>query len=184
MIYRGPAVEIPDSPLVPFVLHRSHDLSTKPALIDGLTGRELTYGALADGVKRVASALRRRGFKKGDVFAIFSPNLIEYPIAFFAVASLGGAVTTVNSLYTARELGDQLKNSGARFLLTVPAFMDRAKEAVKDLAIEEVFVFGTADGATPFGELLEQPAEDFTVEINPAEDMVALPYSSGTTGVA
>src|SRR5438046_9269365 len=184
MIYSGPAVDIPESPLVPFVLHRAGDLSTKPALIDGLTGRELTYGALADGVKRVASALRRRGFKKGDVFAIFSPNLIEYPIAFFAVASLGGAVTPIASLYTARERGDQLRNSGARFLLTVPAFMDRAREAVKDSAIEEMFVFGAADGATPFSELLAQPIDDFTVEIDPAEDLVALPYSSGTTGVA
>ena len=184
MIYSGPAVDIPESPLVPFVLHRAGDLSTKPALIDGLTGRELTYGALADGAKRVASGLRRRGFKKGDVFAIFSPNLIEYPIAFFAVASLGGAVTTVNSLYTARELGDQLRNSGARFLLTVPAFMDRAREAVKDSAVEEIFVFGAADGATPFSELLAQPIDDFTVDINAAEDLVALPYSSGTTGVA
>src|ERR1700694_3764296 len=184
MIHRGHAVEIPDTPLVPFVLHRASELGDKPALIDGLTGRQLTYGALDDGVRRVAPALRRRGFKKRDVFAIFSPNLIEYPIAFFAVASLGGAVTTVNSLYTARELGDQLRNSGARFLLTVPAFMDRAKEAVKDSAVEEIFVFGTADGATPFSEPLAQPPGDFTVEINPAEDLVALPYSSGTTGVA
>src|SRR6202023_1854297 len=144
MIYRGPAVEIPDSPLVPFILHRAHALSSKPALIDGLTGRELTYGALKDGVKRVASALRPRGCMKGEVFAIFSATLIEYPIAFFGVASLGGAVTTVNSLYTARELGDQLKNSGARFLLTVPAFMDRARDAAKDSAIEEIFVFGAA----------------------------------------
>ncbi len=184
MIHRGPAIEIPEIPLVPFVLHRASELGDKPALIDGLSGRELSYGALADGVKRVASALRRRGFRKGDVFAIFSPNLIEYPIAFFAVASLGGVITTINSLYTPRELADQLENSGARFLLTVPAFMDRAQAAVKDLAIEEVFVFGNADGATPFGELLAQPAEDFTVEINPAEDLVALPYSSGTTGLA
>ena len=97
MIYKGPAVEIPDSPLVPFVVHRAGELHTKPALVDGLTGRELTYGALADGVKRVASALRRRGFRKGDVFAIFSPNLIEYPIAFLAVASLGGACSRARS---------------------------------------------------------------------------------------
>ena len=50
MIYTGPAVEIPDSPPVSFVLHRARELSTKPALIDGLTGQELTYGALADAV--------------------------------------------------------------------------------------------------------------------------------------
>jgi acyl-CoA synthetase (AMP-forming)/AMP-acid ligase II len=157
MIHRGPAVEIPDIPLVPFVLHRASELADKPALIDGLSGRQLTYGALADGVKRVASALRHRGFRKGDVFAIFSPNLIEYPIAFFAVASLGGVVTTINSLYTPRELADQLKNSDARFLLTVPSFMDRAGEAVKDTAIEEIFVFGNAPGATPFSELSLHP---------------------------
>src|SRR5437660_12367066 len=101
MIYRGPAVDIPESPLVPFVLHRAGDLSTRPALIDGLTGRELTYGGLADGTKRVASGLRRRGFKKGDVFAIFSPHLIEYPIAFLAAASLGEAGPTVDSHHTA-----------------------------------------------------------------------------------
>ena len=165
MIHKGPAVEIPDIPLVPFVLHRAPGLGEKPALIDGITGRTLTYGALADGVKRVASALQRRGFKKGDVFAIFSPNVIEYPIAFFAVASLGGIVTTVNSLYTPRELGDQLKNSGARFMLTVPAFMDRATEAVKGTAVEAIFVFGNAEHATPFSELLLEPAETVTVDI-------------------
>jgi len=184
MIYKGPAVEIPDIALVPFVLQRASELGDQPALIDGPSARQLTYAELADGVKRSASALRRRGFQKGDVFAIFSPNLIEYPIAFLAVASLGGVVTTVNGLYTPHELADQLRNSGARFLLTVPAFMDRANEALKDAAIEEIFVFGEADGATSFSELLAKPAEDFSVEINPAEDLVALPYSSGTTGIA
>ena len=184
MIYKGPAVEIPDTSLVPFVLQRASDLGDQPALIDGPSARQLTYAELADGVKRAASALRRRGFQKGDVFAIFSPNLIEYPIAFLAVASLGGVVTTVNGLYTPHELADQLRNSGARFLLTVPAFMDRANEALKDAAIEEIFVFGEADGATSFSDLLAKPDEDFSVEINPAEDLVALPYSSGTTGIA
>ena len=184
MIHKSPALEIPDVPLARFVLRRAPDWADKPALIDGVSGRQLTYGALADGVNRVASALRRRGFKKAEVFAIFSPNLPEYPIAFHAVASLGGIITTLNSLYTPRELSDQLRDSGARFLLTVPAFMDRAAEAIKGLPIDEVFVFGEAAGATPFAELMSQPAESFTVEIDPAEDVVALPYSSGTTGLA
>ena len=153
-------------------------------MIDGVSGRQLTYRQLADSVGRVATALRRHGVKQGDVFAIFSPNLPEYPIAFHAVASLGAINTTLNSLYTPRELADQLKDSGARFLLTVPAFMDRATEAIKGLPIEEVFVFGEAQGATPFADLMSQPAEAFTVDIDPANDLVALPYSSGTTGVA
>jgi len=166
------------------VLEGASKLGDKPALIDGVSGRQLTYRQIVDGIGRVASALRRRGLKKGDVFAIFSPNVLEYPIAFHAVASLGGIVTTVNSLYTPRELRDQLRDSGARFVLTVPTFMDRASEAIKDLAIDEVFVFGEADGATPFAELMAESAEPFTVEIDPKEDLVTLPYSSGTTGVA
>ena len=184
MIYKGPALEIPDVPLARFVLQRATAIGDRPALIDGVSGRQLTYEALADGVNRVASALRRRGLKKGDVFAIFSPNLPEYPIAFHAVASLGGIITTLNSLYTPRELSDQLRDSHARYLLTVPAFMDRAAEAIKGLPIDEVFVFGEAPGATPFAELISQAAEPLTLEIDPAEDVVALPYSSGTTGLA
>jgi len=184
VIYKGPALEIPDVPLARFVLQRATAIGDRPALIDGVSGRQLTYEALADGVNRVASALRRRGLKKGDVFAIFSPNLPEYPIAFHAVASLGGIITTLNSLYTPRELSDQLRDSHARYLLTVPAFMDRAAEAIKGLPIDEVFVFGEAPGATPFAELISQAAEPVTLEIDPAEDVVALPYSSGTTGLA
>src|SRR6266513_520573 len=184
VIHKGPALEIPDVPLARFVLQRATAIGDRPALIDGVSGRQLTYGALADGVNRVACALRRRGFKKRDVFAIFSPNLPEYPIAFHAVASLGGIVTTLNSLYTPRELSDQLRDCHARYLLTVPAFMDRAAEAISGLPIDEVFIFGEAPGATPFSELISQAAEPLTVEIDPAEDVVALPYSSGTTGLA
>jgi acyl-CoA synthetase (AMP-forming)/AMP-acid ligase II len=166
------------------VLEGAEQQGDKPALIDGSSGRQLSYGQLTDGVRRVASALRRRGLNKGDVFAIFSPNVLEYPIAFHAVASLGGVLTTANSLYTPRELREQLRDSGARFLLTVPAFMDRASEAIKGLVIDEVFVFGEAQGTTPFAALMAEPAEPFSVDIDPSEDLVALPYSSGTTGIA
>lgn len=184
MIYKGPALDVPNVPLTTFVLEKASERGDKPALIDGLTGRQLSYTALTDGVKRVATALRRRGMKKGDVFAMFSPNILEYPIAFHAAASVGGVVTTINSLYTPREVSDQLRDSGARFLLTVPAFMDRVREAVKVFQVDEIFVFGEAEGATPFAELLAQGPEPFAVDINPKDDVVALPYSSGTTGVA
>src|SRR5207249_11607961 len=62
--------------------------------------------------------------------------------------------------------------------------MDLACETSKTSSYEEMLFYCTADGATPFIDLLAHPIEAFTVEINPAEDLVALPYSSGTTGVA
>jgi acyl-CoA synthetase (AMP-forming)/AMP-acid ligase II len=99
------------------------------------------------------------------------------------VAALGGINTTVNPLYTAGELANQLKDCHARLLITVPAFLDKAKEAAAATGVEEIFVFGTAEGARPFSELLDAPPTPPRVDIDPREDIVALPYSSGTTGL-
>src|SRR5918996_6416559 len=150
MILKGPYpdVTIPKTALTPFVLHRVADLANKPALIEGPTGRTLTYQQLADSISIVAHNLARRGFKKGEVFGILSPNCPEYAIAFHAVATLGGIVTPINPLYTKHEITHQLKDAGARFLITIPMFMQKASEAADDAGIEELFVFGEAEGAT------------------------------------
>ncbi len=179
----SPAVTVPEISITEYVLRHADRLGDKPALIDGPSGRTLTYRQLAEGIRRVATGLARRGFRKGDVFAIYSPNLPEYALIFNAVASLGGINTTANPLYTADELANQLKDSGARFLITVPPFLDKAKEAAAKTGIEEVFVFGTAEGARPFAELLAAPPSPPVVAINPRDDVVVLPYSSGTTGL-
>jgi acyl-CoA synthetase (AMP-forming)/AMP-acid ligase II len=178
-----PDVTIPDLPLHEFVLAGAMDRAEVPALIDGPSGRTLTFGQLAGGVRRVAAGLAARGFAKGDVFAIFSPNLPEYALAFYGVSAAGGVNTTVSPLYTADELARQLADAGARFLLTVPPFLDKALDAAGRSGVEEVFVLGEAEGATPFAELLTAGDTPPRVEIDPATDLVALPYSSGTTGL-
>jgi acyl-CoA synthetase (AMP-forming)/AMP-acid ligase II len=178
-----PDVAIPDVSITEFVLRHAERLRDRPALVDGPSGRTLTYGQLAESIRRVATGLARRGFRKGDVFAIYAPNLPEYAVIFNAVASLGGINTTVNPLYTAGELATQLKDSRARFLITVPAFLDKAREAAGMTGVEEIFVFGEADGARSFAVLLEAPPQPPSVRIDPRADVVALPYSSGTTGL-
>lgn len=185
MIFRGPfpEVTIPDTPLTPFVMHRAKELADKPALIEAPTGRIITYSELANSISSVAANLSKRGFKKGDTVGILSPNVPEYAMAFHGVASLGGVNTTLNPLYTENEIAEQLKDAGARFLVTAPEFMDKARAAADAARIEELFVFGEAGGATPFAELLSGNGEAPAVEINPSEDLVALPYSSGTTGL-
>ena len=185
MIFRGPfpEVTIPVVPLTSFVLQKAQERGSKPALIEGPTGRIITYSELPRLIHRVAASLAMRGFKKGNVFGILSPNVPEYAIIFHAVALLGGISTLVNPLYTEHEVAHQLKDAGARFLVTVPQSMEKAGEAARSANIEEVFVFGEAEGATPFASLLESDAQVPEVDINPREDLVALPYSSGTTGL-
>ena len=187
MIVRSPYpdVTIPEIPLTPFVLQRAAALGNKPALIEGPSGRVITYAQLADAIRHVAASLARRGFKKGDVFAILSPNIPEFAIAFYAVASLGGIVTPINPLYVDHEIAHQLRDAGARFLVTVPEFLEKANEAAGEANIEELFVFGeSAKSATSFDSLLEGDPGFAEVAIDPREDLVVLPYSSGTTGLS
>jgi acyl-CoA synthetase (AMP-forming)/AMP-acid ligase II len=184
-IYRGPwpDIDIPDMPLGTFVLQRAHEHPDKAALIDGPSGRTLTYRQLADGSRRAAVGLSRRGFGKGDVFAICSPNLPEFAVAFHGVAALGGIVTPINPLATATELAHQLNDSGAAYLVTTPPFTEKALEAAGKSKVREVFVFGEAAGATAFADLLADDGPLPEVRIDAREDLVALPYSSGTTGL-
>ena len=151
----SPDVRVPDASITEYVLRHADRLGDKPALIDGPTGRAITYRQLSDSVRRAAAGLTRLGFRKGDVFAIYSPNLPEYAVIFLAVASVGGINTTANPLYTADELAKQLTDSRARFLVTVPPFLDKAREAAQKSGVEDVFVFGSAEGARPFAELLQ-----------------------------
>src|SRR5258706_5096716 len=131
MIFRGPYpdVTIPSVALTPFVLQHAQGLGDKPALIEGPTGRVITYSGLAQSVRRVAASLAARGFKKGEVLGILSSNIPEYAIMFHGVVLLGGVVTPINPLYTEHEIGHQLKDAGARFLIAGEQFVNKAREA-------------------------------------------------------
>src|SRR3954470_22130752 len=190
MIHRSPLpdVEIPDQALPTYVLYRARELGDKPALIDGPTGRVLTYAALEQGVRALAGGLVGRGFAKGDVLALMAPNLPEYAIVFHGVARAGGVITTINPTYTEREVHHQLLDSAATILVTIPLFLETALTAAAGTQVTGVYVLGAQpgqelpEGARAFLELLGEPLAE-QVPVSP-DDVVALPYSSGTTGVS
>ncbi|MGZ4148152.1 MAG: AMP-binding protein [Actinomycetota bacterium] len=187
MIFRSPLpdVEIPPTPLPAFVLEHATAFGDKPALIDGPSGRTITYTQLAAMTRALAAGLASRGFGPGDVVAIFSPNLPEYAVAFHGVVAAGGANTTINSLASAEDVERQLLATRARFLLTIPAFLDRAVPAAANAGVQEVLVFGDAvEGASAFSSLFAPDAEPPSVDVETAEAVAAMPMSSGTTGFA
>jgi acyl-CoA synthetase (AMP-forming)/AMP-acid ligase II len=177
-----PAVTIPETSLTDFVLQRAHEFGDKPAIIEGLTGRTITYAQLVPTIRRLAVGFASHGLRKGDVLAIYSPNSPEYALAFHAVALLGGNTTMVAPLFTDDEIKTQLRDSGAKFLLTIPELLDKARRAAESANIAKIFVIGEGEGAIPFASLLDNDGAITPAEINSREDLVALPYSSGTTG--
>jgi acyl-CoA synthetase (AMP-forming)/AMP-acid ligase II len=178
-----PDVEIPDVPLTRFVYADAASRGDRTAIVCGSTGRSYSYAMLDHLVGRCAAGLVERGLQPHEVVGLFAPNLPEYPIAFHGVTQAGATNTTVNSLYTPHEAAFQLRNARARFLITIPEFLDRALPAADEAGVEEVYVFGEAEGATPFASLLANGHPVPEPPIDCAHDLACLPYSSGTTGL-
>ena len=186
-IYRSqyPDTSIPDSPLTPVILRLAAELGDTPAIIDGPSGQVMTYHQLADDIQAVAGGLAQRGLSKGDVLTIYAPNVPEYAVAFHAVISIGGIVSTANPLLTAGELSTQLLDGNAKFLLTVPGLLEPAREAARGAGIpdDHIYTIGEAEGVTSLADLASSGTKPPSVEIDPQEDLAVLPYSSGTTGL-
>ncbi|HZP85253.1 MAG TPA: AMP-binding protein [Burkholderiales bacterium] len=183
-MYRSehPDVQIPDACVYEFVVERFGSYADRAALIDAASGRALTYAQLIDATERVAAALARRGFSRGDVFAVCSPNVPEYAIVLLAVNRLGGVATTMSPLYTAHEIARQLRETRAKCLFTVSGLAARCLEAAQGTQVEEIFALGDAPGTTAF-EVLMEASRISTLPVARAADLAALPYSSGTSGV-
>lgn len=185
MIIRSPYpdLDIPDVPLAEYVFEHVERHAGRPALIDGATGEVTTHRALRARVDAVTAGLAARGIGHGDVVGIYSPNLPDYAVMFLAVAQAGAVNTTANGLYGVEELAFQLRDAGARMLVTHPALADRALPAAAAAGIDAVVAFGELDGAEPFASLLDDGGPVPAPAIDPAADTVSLPYSSGTTGL-
>ncbi|MDL5155277.1 AMP-binding protein [Actinomycetospora termitidis] len=185
-------IDIPDVGLPEFLFSDLGEHTDRVALIDGPSGRTMTFGELATAVDRFAAALGERGLGRGDVIALFAPNTPYYPVVFHGALAAGVAVSTVNALYTPDELAFQLRDSGAKMLVTVSPFLDRARAALREegIGVTEVVLLDAArdDASTPLPEnaladLLTTTAEKPSVQLT-GDDVAALPYSSGTTGRA
>ena len=185
MVFRSPfpAVDIPRLPLHQFVLGKAATLGDAPALVEGATGRVLTYAQLVEQTRQFAAGLSRAGIRQRDVVAIWSPNSPEYAVVFHAISRLGAILTTVNPSYTVEELAYQLTDAGARLLITTSALVDKARAAIAATGkpIDIITVDEVAGLPSLASTLVD--ADPPAVTIDPDRDIVVLPYSSGTTGL-
>ncbi len=172
-----PDVEIPNVALTEYVFGPADAWPDRVAMIDGASGREFTFAEMRDQIARLAGGLAARGFGPGSTLALMAPNMPEYALVFHAAGVAGGTVTTINPVYGADEVRFQLNDAGAEFVITVPDFVETATAALVDSPADEVIAIGTEAFDALFGDPIEQ------VPVDPAEQVIVLPYSSGTTGL-
>jgi acyl-CoA synthetase (AMP-forming)/AMP-acid ligase II len=165
-------------PLTDLLAPSAQKYADKPALIN-YDGTTYTFTQSWEACRRLGRFLQDNGIQKGDRVAIFSANCPEYFVAFYGTLFAGGTVTTLNPLYKEREILHQLEDSGASAVFAMGPLIPMVQQVREHLpnvknvwAVEDIFKLAS-----------EAPNDPKPVGINPREDLVALPYSSGTTGL-
>lgn len=171
--------------------------------------KEITYKEMDSTINRYASLLIDLGVKKGDVVAAMLPNCFQHWVAFFGANRIGAVHTPINVMYKDREIAYQIKDSGAKNVITFDVFYQLYFVKLKEeLGIENVIVTNLKDFASPdtnaealgilklfwdaqkakikgtvdlFDSIERYKPTDVEVACNPKEDMALLLYTSGTT---
>jgi acyl-CoA synthetase (AMP-forming)/AMP-acid ligase II len=151
----------------------------------------LTYREVVSMVNCIANGLLQLGLKKGDHICLFTLNRPEYTITFNAAATIGAVSTPMNPSYKEREISYQLEDSEAKAILVQRELLPLLQIVLSQKSfphLRHIIVTGATipeemPEAIPFAKLLREssPKRPEPVEID-GDDLVALPYSSGTTG--
>nr|XP_022918339.1 4-coumarate--CoA ligase-like isoform X1 [Onthophagus taurus] len=154
------------------------------------TGRKYTFDDLRKKSENLAFTLQNNlKLQRGDTVALLLPNVPEYPICIYGMILSGLRMTTINPTYTAEEIARQLEDSESKVIITLNDYYKTCIQAI-DLIKKrlDVFIIKTSNG-----ESIPDKTIDFHDFINcknefkepnlKNEDVVFLPYSSGTTGL-
>ncbi|THU72458.1 hypothetical protein C4D60_Mb04t12340 [Musa balbisiana] len=170
-------------PLHAYCFERLADFADRPCIIDGASGAVMSYADVDIAARRAAAGLHRLGVGRGQVIMILLRNSPEFVLAFLAASHCGAVATTANPFCTPAEIHKQAAASGARVIVTESCYVDKVREFAQERGVTIVCADGPSEGCRHFSELLDADERDLhKVDIDP-DDVVALPYSSGTTGL-
>ncbi len=176
-------------------------------------GATLTYKDLDTQSRNFAAWLQNKtDLKPGDRIAVQMPNVSQYPVVGFGAMRAGMIVVNTNPLYTTREMEHQFNDSGAKALVVLANMAENAEKVLPHTGIEHVIITEVADMHSPLKRTLMNAAvkylkkmvppfnipgahkltavlsagarEKFTPVDIKLDDMAALQYTGGTTGVA
>ena len=158
---------------------------------DADTNRSYTYAQVKSTAIDFGKGLKSNwDWQKGDVLALFTPNCIDTPAITWGCHWAGGILSPANPGYTANELAFQLKDAGAKALVTQKPFLGVAQEAAKQAGVplDRIILMGDArDDERKFKHFTSirntSGATRYRrVKLDPKKDLAFLVYSSGTTG--
>nr|AGW16013.1 4-coumarate:coenzyme A ligase 1 [Pueraria montana var. lobata] len=188
-VFKSKLPDIPISnhiPLHAYCFEKLSDFADRPCLIVGAASKTYTYAETHLISRKIAAGLSNLGIRKGDVVMILLQNSAEFVFSFLAASMIGAVGTTANPFYTAAEIFKQFTVSKAKLIITQAMYVDKLRHH-DGTNLGEDFKVVTVDdppeNCLHFSVLSEaNESEVPEVEIHP-DDAVAMPFSSGTTGL-
>ncbi|KAJ6958012.1 4-coumarate--CoA ligase 2-like [Populus alba x Populus x berolinensis] len=171
-------------PLHTYCFEKLSQFKDNPCLINGPTGDIYTYADVELTSRKVASGLYRLGLQQGDVILLLLQNSPEFVFAFLGASFIGAISSTGNPFYTSAEIAKQATASKAKLIITQAAFAEKVQQfAQENDHVKIMTIDSLTDNCLHFSELTSSDENEIpAVKIKP-DDVVALPYSSGTTGL-
>nr|UXX63050.1 4CL2 [Morinda citrifolia] len=179
-----PDIYIPSHlPLHSYCFENISQFGSRPCLINGATGDTYTYAEVELTARKVAAGLDKIGIQQGEVIMILLQNSPEFVFAFFGASYRGAMTTTANPFYKPAEIQKQAKASNAKLIITQACYVDKIRDFAKENDVKIMCTDSPPEGCLHFSALTQADENDIpAVKIHP-NDVVALPYSSGTTGL-
>ena len=175
-------------------------------------GASITFGQLDKLSSQFGAYLKQRGLEPGDKIALMMPNLLQYPIALFGALRAGLVIVNTNPLYTPREMLHQFSDAEVKGIIIAENFASNLEKILPDTKIKTVVLASIGEmhnffrgaminlvvrkikrmvpsfnipNTTSFKDALKEGKKYSLVDHpgNP-DDVIALQYTGGTTGVA
>jgi long-chain acyl-CoA synthetase len=201
-------VDYPEIPLSDLLKNTAESNPNHVAIV--YFDREMTYGELNIASDKFATALTDLGVKKGDKVALFLPNIPQFVISYYGAIKIGAIETAISPLYKEREVEHQLNDSEAETIVVLDLLYPILEKVLDKTKVKRVIVTSLKEYMPPakafLGSLLKKipshkverkpntyffqelqskyEANPPKVDINPKEDLVALQYTGGTTGIS
>jgi fatty-acyl-CoA synthase len=186
---RNPANHQPLTPLT-FLERAASVFPDRTAIVHG--GLRRNYRDFYTRCRRLASALAKRGIKRGDTVAVMLANTPAMLECHYGVPMAGAVLNTLNTRLDAPIIAFSLDHGEAKVLITDREFSKTVQAALEGATVRPIVIdyddpefsgSGERIGEMEYEDFLAGGDPDFAWSMPADEwDAISLNYTSGTTG--